>query len=136
VTRFCLDTSAYSYFKRGHTRITDLVDRADWIRVPAVVIGELQSGFLQGTHRTRNEAELDAFLAHPVTEMLVVDDGVARMYGEILVDLRKAGRPIPTNDIWIAATAARAGASVLTCDPHFRQIARVGSLVLAPTDAG
>jgi tRNA(fMet)-specific endonuclease VapC len=45
-------------------------------------------------------------------------------------DLRRAGTPVPTNDIWIAATASRAGAVVLTFGSHLEKIARVGSLVL------
>ena len=70
------------------------------------------------------------FLANPAVELLSVDHHVARIYAEIVADLRKAGTPIPTNDIWIAAAAARAGATILTYDAHFRSISRVGSLVL------
>jgi predicted nucleic acid-binding protein len=130
VSRFCLDTSAYSHFKRGDPQVVHLIDRADWLGVPAVVLGELRAGFMQGGRAGRNEAELEAFLDHPVVELLVVDDAVARVYAEILVDLRRAGRPLPTNDVWVAATAAGAGAPVLTYDPHFRSIRRAGSLVL------
>ena len=63
-------------------------------------------------------------------DVLSITEDVARIYGEIFVDLRRRGRPLPTNDIWIAATAARMGATVLTFDDHFREIVRVGSLVL------
>jgi predicted nucleic acid-binding protein len=132
VSRVCLDTSAYSYFKRGEAAAVDAIDRADWIGVPAVVIGELWTGFLLGRRTLENGAELEEFLANPTVEMLPVDADVARVYGEIVADLRKAAHPLPSNDIWIAATAARAGATVLTYDDHFHAIARVGSLVLAP----
>jgi predicted nucleic acid-binding protein len=63
-------------------------------------------------------------------EALVVDDEVSRHYAEIVADLRKAGTPLPTNDIWIAATAARAGSMVLTFDSHFEKVSRVGAVVL------
>jgi predicted nucleic acid-binding protein len=63
-------------------------------------------------------------------EALVVDDEVSRHYAEIVADLRKAGTPLPTNDIWIAATAARAGSLVLTFDSHFEKVSRVGAVVL------
>ncbi len=53
---------------------------------------------------------------------------VARLCAEILVDLRRAGTPVPTNDIRIVASAAHAGATVLTADRHFAAIQRVGSL--------
>jgi predicted nucleic acid-binding protein len=130
MTRYCLDTSAYSHFKRGHPVVVELLDSAEWVGVPAVTIGELWTGFLQGARVTANEAELAEFLANPAVELLPIDDHVARIYGEIVVELRRKGTPLPTNDIWIAATAARAGATVLTYDPHFTQIGRVGSVVL------
>lgn len=54
------------------------------------------------------------FLANPVVEELSVDAPVARIYAEIVISLREIGMPLPVNDIWIAACAATAGASVLT----------------------
>ena len=131
MSRYCLDTSAYSHFKRGDVRVVELIDTAEWVGLPSVVIGELWMGFLQGKQATRNAEELDEFLAHSTVEELVVDRAVARIFGEIVVALRGAGTPLPTNDIWIAATAARAGATVLTYDTHFNEIPRVGALVLA-----
>jgi predicted nucleic acid-binding protein len=59
-----------------------------------------------------------------------VDDEVSRHYSEIVVELRRAGRPIPTNDIWIAASAVRAGALLLTYDEHFAAIGRLGMIRL------
>ena len=129
MSRYCLDTSAYSRFQRGDPRIVEILDGAEWVGVPAVTLGELRTGFLPGNRRDRNEAELREFLASPVVEPLVIDDEVSRHYAEIVGDLRRAGTPLPTNDIWIAATAARAGALVLTMDGHFAKIARVGSLI-------
>lgn len=60
-----------------------------------------------------------------------MDSETSFQYAEIVAELRRAGTPIPTNDIWIAATAARNGATVLTCDDHFERIGRVGSVVIA-----
>ena len=128
--RLCLDTSAYSNFRRGEPRVVGHMDRASWIGVPSVVVGELWAGFLLGTRTDENIGDLGEFLHHPVVEALSINEDVARIYGEIFVDLRSTGRPLPTNDIWIAATAVLAGASVLTFDAHFRDIARVGALVL------
>ena len=128
--RCCLDTSAYSQFKRGDEQVVELVDRADWVGLPVIVMGELWLGFLLGSRLRRNQAELAEFAGHPAVETLAVDAETARIYAEMVVDLRKAGTPLPTNDIWVAATAARAGATVLTYDAHFAAIKRVGSLVL------
>ena len=130
MTRICLDTSAYSNFRRGEPRVVNHLDHATWIGVPSVVVGELCAGFLLGARADENFDALGEFLGHPVVDVLSITEEVARIYGEIFMDLRQRGRPLPTNDIWIAATAARAGASVLTFDDHFREIARIGSLVL------
>jgi tRNA(fMet)-specific endonuclease VapC len=130
VSRYCLDTSAYSHFKRGDPAVAELLDSAEWIGVPSVVLGELWIGFVLGAQLDRNQAELREFLAAPVVEELPVDRRAARIYAEIVIALRRAGTPLPTNDLWVAATAAAAGATVLTYDAHFERIARVGSLVL------
>ena len=130
MSRYSLDTSAYSQFKRGHPRLVELIDQAEWIGMPAVTLGELRVGFLLGGRREASEAELREFVTNPVVEELPVDGEVSRHYAEIVADLRRAGTPLPTNDIWIAAVASRAGATVLTCDAHFKLVSRVGCLVV------
>lgn len=130
MTRLWLDTSAYSNFPRGDPAVVDHIDRAAWIGLPSVVLGELRAGFLLGAHTDRNARELGEFLDHPVVEIVRSDEETARIYGEIVVDLRRKGTPLPTNDVRIAAAAARAGSAVLTFDAHFREIARIGVLVL------
>lgn len=130
--KICLDTSAYSHFKRGDDTATGVIDRAGWVGVPAIVLGELRTGFALGRRVSENERELSAFLRNTAVVVLDVDDAVSRIYAEIVVSLKKAGTPLPTNDIWIAAVAAREGATVLTYDAHFRAIGRVGALVLSP----
>ena len=132
MSRYVVDTSAYSYFKRGDLQVVDLIDSADWLGVPSVVVGELEVGFLLGAadRRESNREELREFLDNPVVEELGVEHDESPIFAEILVALRQAGITIPTNDIWIAAVAARHGASVLTYDNHFRDIPRVGSVIL------
>jgi len=130
MSRFCLDTSAYSQFRRGEPQVVAHIDRAEWIGVPSVVLGELWTGFLSGAQADANEAELTEFLAHPVVEIVPLDASVARIYGEIFADLRARGHPLPTNDLWVAAAAIRSGAVVLTFDTHFEALPRVGVLVV------
>lgn len=131
MTSYCLDTSAYSNFRRGNEEVAALLDRAEAVGVPTIALGELRTGFLLGHRREHNEAELATFIDHPAVEIFEVDAEVSRLYAEIVVDLRKAGTPVPTNDIWIAAIAARNGAAVLTCDEHFQRIGRVGAVVVS-----
>jgi len=130
LTSYCLDTSVYGNFRRGNEELAALLDKAESVGVPTVVLGELRTGFLLGDRRQRNEAELEALLDNPVVQILPVDPETSRHYAEIVAELRKAGTPIPTNDIWIAATAARNGITVLTCDDHFERIGRIGSIVI------
>jgi len=134
LSRFCLDTSAYSWFRRGHRPVAELIDSATWLGVPTVTLGEIEVGFLLGgeQRRQRNRQELLEFLDHPVVEELPVTGEVALLYGNMVAGLRRAGTPVPTNDIWIAATAALAGSLVLTYDAHFSAIHGVGSRILAP----
>ena len=70
-------------------------------------------------------------------EAIPVDHGVAGIYAELVASLRKRGTPLPTNDIWIAATAARTGATLVAYDAHFTLIERIGLVLLqTPPDAG
>ena len=133
MTGICVDTSAYSNFRRGETRVVDQIDRARWIGVPSIVVGELHAGFRAGSRFDQNLSDLNEFLRQPAVQVLAVDEQVAHIYGEIVSELRAAGRPLPTNDIWIAATAVRFGAAVLTFDAHYREIGRAGSIVLEGT---
>jgi tRNA(fMet)-specific endonuclease VapC len=107
-----------------------MLDRAEWIGVPVIVIGELCAGFAKGSRLQKNLEELDEFLALPIVETLPVDRQTAEMFGEMVDALRRKRRPVPSNDVWIAATCARAAATLLTWDAHFRSIPRVGTMVL------
>ena len=130
MSRICLDTSAYSHFRRGDGEAVGAIESARGVAVPAIVLGELRAGFRLGSRGDRNEADLRAFLNHPAVAILDVDDDAATQYAELIFDLRRAGRPLPTNDIWIAALAIRDGAAVLTYDKHFEQMRRVGVRIL------
>lgn len=98
--------------------------------MPSIVLGELWLGFLAGRHAERNAAELEEFLGNPTVHPVVIDADVARIFADIMVSLRRAGTPLPTNDVWIAAAAANVGAAVMTYDGHFKAIERIGSVVL------
>jgi predicted nucleic acid-binding protein len=98
--------------------------------MPTVVVGELEAGFRLGGRAEANLDELEQFLAQPVVELLHVDRDVASLFAQIVVQLRARGTPIPTNDIWIAACAARSGAPLLTYDRHFRAVDRIGVVVV------
>lgn len=131
MTRYCLDTSAYIRFLRGDRATVDAIDGASWIGFPVIALGELHTGFALTGNRPGELRRLRDFLAHPVVEIIAADDEVARAYGRIVAELRRAGTPLPSNDVWIAACAARTSSVVLTHDAHFTRIARIGCELLA-----
>lgn len=125
VTRILIDTSAYSAFMRGHVEILGVLQRADEISFCPIVLGELLAGFLSGSHRAKNEAELEQFLSSPRVLLLQIDQGTAERYAVIFNSLRKAGTPISANDLWIAACAMQHGLRLLTTDTDFQSVNQV-----------
>lgn len=117
-----IDTNAYSELCRGNGHIRSVLESADEICVPTIVLGELFAGFFLGTRRRQNGEELDAFLGLPGVTVTAPSKNIAERYGELVRSLRQRGTPIPTNDIWIAATALETAARVLSLDAHFSDI--------------
>ncbi len=130
MSSLCVDTSAYSHFKAGNAQAKELISKSKSVGIPAIVLGELRAGFLMGNRAAKNELELKSFISNPVVSVMDVDEEASRIYAELVVELKTAGTPIPTNDIWIAALSLRDGASVLTFDKHFELIKRVGVFLL------
>jgi predicted nucleic acid-binding protein len=120
--KILLDTSAYSALRRGDTSILAIMQDAEIVGIPAVVLGELYSGFRQGTMWAKNYELLTKLLSKASVRMLPVTEATAMHYAEIDVYLRKNGKPIPRNDVWIAASAIEHGMQVLTLDAHFREV--------------
>lgn len=130
MSRYCVDTSAYSFFQRADEPVVELFDSAEWLGIPATVLGEIQVGILLGNKSARNHQALNQFLDHPSVYEIPTDRRIGEIYGELLVALRGAGTPIPTNDIWIGAAAVATGSTVLSYDAHFKRMPRVRSLIL------
>jgi predicted nucleic acid-binding protein len=132
VTRYLLDTSAYIAAMRGHAAIQDSLRHADEIVACPVMIGELQAGFLKGAARKKNLETLTRFLDTPRVRVVAIDEPTAEKYAVIHDTLRKAGTPVPTNDLWLAATAMQHGLKVLTTDRHFERIVQIIAEVHGP----
>lgn len=129
--KVCIDTNTYEAFKRKNKEVISLLEEADQVIVPNIVLGELYSGFYRGLKTKQNIAELEMFLEIPGIVDFGVSTEVAERYGMIVRDLYENGTPIPTNDIWISAIAFETSARLLTFDKHFDLVP--GLPVIHPT---
>jgi tRNA(fMet)-specific endonuclease VapC len=117
-----IDTNVYSAFKRNHAGVVDELRRASELVLCPIVLGELRSGFALGSRERDNERELEEFTASPRVRLLGITDRTSVFYARIFRALRCKARPIPANDLWIAACALEHGLCLLSFDGHFGEI--------------
>lgn len=124
-----LDTSAYAAFRRGQPEAIEVVQFAPVIILNSIVVGELLAGFAAGSRELQNRTELTEFMSSPYVQFVIMDQKTAETYSTVYLELRNADTPIPTNDMWIAASALQHGLDVFSYDGHFRAVAglRVGA---------
>ena len=117
-----IDTSIYTYALQGDPEVVTVLQQAYEIGLCPVSIGELLSGFKGGKKEQENRRELEEFLDSPRVRVYGIDEATSEFYAEILHNLRKKGKPIPTNDIWIASVAFQHGLALFSKDQHFKDI--------------
>ncbi len=117
-----LDTNAYTAFRRAEPEAIAILRLCETVVLSPVVIGELTAGFMGGSRRDENLANLAGMLASPRVHIVSIDGETGNTYGRIVDALRRAGRPIPTNDTWIAASALQHGLPLFTYDAHFKAV--------------
>jgi tRNA(fMet)-specific endonuclease VapC len=120
---FVLDTSAYYGFNRGDARLKKWFRAENDILVPLMVVGELRAGFATGNKRAENEALLQRFLDTPGVRAVTLTEATTKLFAEIYLSLRRAGKPIGTNDMWIAASALEHDCELLTLEKDFARVA-------------
>lgn len=133
MSRLLLDTTAYSAMRRGDERLLEPVREASEIFLTSVVIAELVYGFVGGKLEERNRRLLREFVESDRVRVLSVDEETAERYAVIRDYLRRKGVPIPTNDLWISASAAQHGLKLLSLDKHFKDVPQVLLEYFAPT---
>jgi predicted nucleic acid-binding protein len=117
--RLMIDTNAYGDFLKGTPSRVEAIASAEEILVPAIVLGELRSGFRGGSREEANLLSLEQFLSSPRVRIHNIGETTAIFYAEVHGSLKNSGNPIPTNDLWIAASALETGSILLTRDSHF-----------------
>lgn len=120
--KILIDTNIYVAFKRSSPAVVEVLQQVDYLGINTVVLGELLSGFTGGSKELRNRKELEEFLNSPRVELLAVDEGTAEYYAQIYWNLKTRGHPIPSNDLWIAASAMKHGLALYTLDTHFQKV--------------
>lgn len=120
-----LDTSVVIRHLHRESAVTDLLEAAEALFLPAVVLGELYHGAFRGRQREKELRGIQELL--PAVTVLGVTAKTAELFGQIGAELALAGTPIPTNDVWVAALAREHGLPVATDDAHF---ARVRGLIV------
>ena len=127
--KILVDTSGYTRLLAGDTVVLDALADAEIVYLSVFVLGELYAGFRGGTRETENRKQLRNFMERGSVHILPASEQTAEVFGALHHHLKKAGTPIPMNDLWIAAHAVETGAFVVTYDEHF---ARVPGLLLWP----
>ena len=122
MNKILIDTNIYSLAMKGEANVVNTLRRIDQIGFSAISIGELLSGFKGGSRETENREELNIFLDSPRVIVHSIDEGTADFYASVLTNLKVAGTPIPTNDIWISAVAFQHGYKIFSNDKHFNLI--------------
>ena len=117
-----LDTNAYARFLAGDEKVLEALGRAGRVFLSVFVLGELYAGFRAGGREKQNRLILDRFLSKPGVAVLEATRETAEYFGMIKAALKKAGRPIPLNDVWIAAQALETASVLVTYDIHFAAI--------------
>ena len=118
--KYLIDTNIIVEIFKGNKIIAEKLNKLSEFYISAIVLGEL----FVGTNRVINK---DAHLKRLTdlllfTKVFLIDNITSKIYGKIVADLFKKGKPIPLNDIWIAATTFQHELVLITSDSHFTEI--------------
>jgi len=112
-----LDTNALSAVADGEDSAIELVARVERLAVPVIVLGEYRLGIAQSHQKASYESWLRQWIAAVL--VLDIDEETTRSYAAIGLELKKTGRPIPVNDLWVAALCRQHSLPLLSRDRHF-----------------
>ena len=117
--KVALDTNALSAYLAGDAGAMRVIDAQAELYIPLTVYAELLAGFHAGSRLQANLQALQQFMANEAIIILEINHDTAKTYAKIYASLRAKGRPIPTNDIWIAALCLQYGCDLMTRDRDF-----------------
>lgn len=117
---YLLDTNAAVAILNLDTAIDQLIERSPLVSISIITLGELYFGAEKSTRTEQNIQKIEVLIAR--MGVIACDGATARLYAQILATLRRKGRPIPQNDVWIAATAIQHRLTLITRDAHFAEV--------------
>jgi tRNA(fMet)-specific endonuclease VapC len=120
--RVALDTNRLTDLFQGDTELADRLGECDEVWIPLIVLAEIKAGFYGGSQQHRNAILLQSFLAKPTVEILLPARETTEHYARLFVQLKRAGTPIPDNDLWIAALVLEHDLLLITRDQHFERV--------------
>jgi len=120
--RVALDTNRITDLFRGDLELAEQLGTAEEVWIPLFALAEIKAGFQGGTQQRHNEGLLNRLLAKPTVGVLMPGRETAEHYARIFVQLRRAGTPVPDNDLWIAALVLEHDLILITRDRHFERI--------------
>jgi tRNA(fMet)-specific endonuclease VapC len=118
--KYLLDTNIVIALFQGEQPILDKINQIKSVFTPSIVVGELYFGAFKSSKIKENVTRINEFALK--NEILSCDQHTAKIYGEIKAGLKSIGKPIPENDIWIAATAMQYNLTLITRDSHFNYV--------------
>ena len=122
MNKILLDTNAYTNYLKGDKMVFEFLANSDIVYISVFVAGELFAGFRGGSRFRYNKMNFDKFLRKSTVEVLNTSETTADIFGQLKDTLKRAGTPLPINDIWIAAHAIETGSVLITYDTHFANL--------------
>ena len=120
--RIALDTNRLTDLFQGDSALANVMGTCDEVWIPLMVLGEIKAGFYGGNRRSHNEALLASLMARNTVGVLFPGRETAEHYARLFVQLKRAGTPVPDNDLWIAALVLENDFTLVTRDKHFDRI--------------
>ncbi|MFW6288416.1 MAG: type II toxin-antitoxin system VapC family toxin [Spirochaetota bacterium] len=117
-----IDTNRYRDFVDGVPSTVAVFRSAPRICVPFVVVAEIRAAFAVGSRGAENQRVFESFLHRPRVDVLFATMDTTRHYATLFRQLRAAGTPIPTNDLWIAALVVQHDIPLYSRDTHFDEL--------------
>ena len=128
--RLVLDTNVLIPLLRNAANYSHLFKTYDEVILPAIVVGEYKAGLFATKTGEKNRQSLSDYIEDPNVRVVPITDRTSDLYAKIYQELRKKGKPIPQNDMWIAASALENGADLATGDAHFRHVPMLTVIVV------